>query len=69
MGGQINSLELSFDVINIGNLLNKDWGHTYGDGFGRYFSPFNYEGDGLFKFDGTHVIAIMTVITAVGVVR
>ena len=55
VGGQINSLELSFDIINIGNLLNKDWGHTYGDGFGRYFSPFNYEGDGLFKFDGTHV--------------
>ncbi|MCR5076940.1 MAG: carboxypeptidase regulatory-like domain-containing protein [Prevotella sp.] len=55
VGGQINSLELSFDIINIGNLLNKDWGHTYGDGFGRYFSPFNYEGNGLFKFDGTHV--------------
>ena len=55
VGGQVNSLELSFDIINVGNLLNKDWGHTYGDGFGRYFSPFNYEGDGLFKFDGTHV--------------
>lgn len=53
--GQINSLELSFDIINLGNLLNKDWGHTYGDGFGRYFSPFNYEGDGMFKFDGTHI--------------
>lgn len=55
VAGQINSLELSFDIINLGNLLNKDWGHTYGDGFGRYFSPFNYEGDGMFKFDGTHV--------------
>lgn len=49
VAGQINSLELSFDIINLGNLLNKDWGHTYGDGFGRYFSPFNYEGDGMFK--------------------
>ena len=55
VGGQLNSLELSFDIINLGNLLNKDWGHTYGDGFGRYFSPFNYEGNGVFKFDGTHV--------------
>ena len=55
VAGQINSLELSFDIINLGNLLNKDWGHTYGDGFGRYFSPFNYEGDGMFKFDGTHI--------------
>lgn len=55
VANQINSLELSFDVINIGNLLNKDWGHTYGDGFGRYFTPFNYEGNGKFKFDATHV--------------
>lgn len=55
VAGQTNSLELSFDIINLGNLLNKDWGHTYGDGFGRYFSPFNYEGNGVFKFDGTHV--------------
>ena len=55
VAGQTNSLELSLDIINIGNLLNKDWGHTYGDEFGRYFSPFNYEGNGVFKFDGTHV--------------
>lgn len=55
VAGQLNSLELSFDIINVGNLLNKDWGHTYGDGFGTYFSPFNYEGGGLFKFDATHI--------------
>lgn len=55
VGSNINSLELSMDIINVGNLLNKDWGHTYGDGFNRYFSPFNYEGKGVFKFDGTHV--------------
>ncbi len=54
VNGQINSLELTFDIINIGNLLNKDWGHTYGDGFGIYYSPFNYQGDGIYKFDGTY---------------
>lgn len=55
VGRQINSLELSFDIINVGNLLNKDWGHTYGDGFGVYYTPLSYEGDGVFKFDGTRV--------------
>lgn len=55
VGRDKHSLELSFDIINLGNLLNKDWGHTYGNGFGTYFSPFNYEGNGTFKFDATHV--------------
>lgn len=50
--GQINSLELSLDIINLGNLLNKDWGHTYGDGFGAYFSPVNYQGAGVYQFTG-----------------
>jgi len=27
--GSKNTLQISFDVINIGNLLNKDWGHLY----------------------------------------
>lgn len=52
VGKQINSLELSFDIINLGNLLNKDWGHTYGDGFGVYFSPVNYQGGGVYQFTG-----------------
>lgn len=50
--GQTNSLELSFDIINLGNLLNKDWGHTYGDGFGVYYSPVNYQGNGTYQFTG-----------------
>lgn len=54
VGGQINSLELSFDVINVGNLLNKDWGHTYGDGFGIHYSPVNYQGSGVYQFTGGH---------------
>ncbi|MDY6206735.1 MAG: TonB-dependent receptor [Prevotella sp.] len=52
VGKQINSLELSFDIINLGNLLNKDWGHTYGDGFGVYYSPVNYQGGGVYQFTG-----------------
>ncbi|MCH4147328.1 MAG: carboxypeptidase regulatory-like domain-containing protein [Prevotella sp.] len=52
VAGQINALELSFDIINIGNLLNKDWGHTYGDGFGIYQSPVNYQGGGVYQFTG-----------------
>lgn len=50
--GQVNSLELSFDIINLGNLLNKDWGKTYGDGFGIYYSPVNYQGNGVYQFTG-----------------
>ncbi len=52
VAGQTNSLELSFDIINLGNLLNKDWGHTYGDGFGVYYSPVTYRGNGVYQFTG-----------------
>lgn len=52
VGTQVNSVELSFDIINIGNLLNKDWGHTYGDGFGVYYSPVTYRGSGVYQFTG-----------------
>jgi outer membrane receptor protein involved in Fe transport len=27
--GSKNTLQLSFEIINIGNLINKDWGHLY----------------------------------------
>ena len=54
VAGQINSIELTFDILNVGNLLNKDWGHTYGDGFGTYFSPVNYQGGGVYQFTGAY---------------
>ena len=54
VAGQINSLELTFDILNVGNLLNKDWGHTYGDGFGTYYSPIDYKGDGVYQFTGAY---------------
>ncbi|OON67487.1 hypothetical protein B0919_17885 [Hymenobacter sp. CRA2] len=28
-GGKKNTIQLTFDIINFGNLLNKDWGHQY----------------------------------------
>ena len=43
-------------MLNVGNLLNKDWGHTYGDGFGIYYSPVNYQGGGLYKFTGQYAV-------------
>lgn len=29
IGNSLNKLQLSFDVMNVGNLLNKDWGKSY----------------------------------------
>ncbi|MCD8742053.1 carboxypeptidase regulatory-like domain-containing protein [Mucilaginibacter roseus] len=29
IGGKKNRLQLTFDVFNVGNLLNKDWGRSY----------------------------------------
>ena len=52
VAGQVNSVELTFDILNVGNLLNKDWGHTYGDGFGVYYSPVTYRGNGVYQFTG-----------------
>ncbi|PTL32732.1 cell envelope biogenesis protein OmpA [Prevotella sp. oral taxon 376] len=54
VAGQTNSIELSFDIINLANLLNKDWGHTMGDGFGLYSSPVNYQGKGVYQFTGSY---------------
>ena len=52
VAGDVNSIELTFDIMNVGNLLNKDWGHTNGDGFGVYYSPVTYRGNGVYQFTG-----------------
>lgn len=53
-GKYVHALELSLDILNLGNLLNKDWGHTYGDAFGVYYSPVNYQGNGVYQFTGQY---------------
>lgn len=46
-----HSLELTADIVNIGNMLNRDWGRTYGSTsvFENYY-PLIYAGGGDFKF-------------------
>ncbi len=69
VGRQINSLELSFDIINVGNLLNKDWGHTYGDGFGVYYTPLSYEATASSSSTARGLHATTAPTTAAGAVR
>ena len=47
-----HNLELTADIINIGNLLNKDWGRTYGStSLYENFFPIIYDNiSGNFKF-------------------
>ena len=47
--GKRNTIQLSFDIFNFSNFLNKDWGRIYQFGFGTY-SLVNFEG---FQADGT----------------
>ena len=54
VGKQINSIELTFDILNVGNMFNKKWGRytgTAGSTAG-YYSPVNYSGNGEFQFLG-----------------
>jgi hypothetical protein len=52
-GNRINSLELSFDILNVGNLFNKEWGRYGSAGGGAtYYSPITYSGNGQFQFLG-----------------
>lgn len=49
--GNIHSLELSFDIINVGNMLNKKWGHVTSlqSSTSTYYSPVTYS-SGEFQF-------------------
>lgn len=48
IGRNTRSLEFSLDLINIGNMLNKEWGHTYVSN--GYYNLINYVGNGHFQF-------------------
>jgi hypothetical protein len=43
VGNSTNKLQLSFDILNVGNMLNKEWGHyTYASN--QQFTLINYKG-------------------------
>jgi hypothetical protein len=43
IGGTTNKLQLSFDIINLGNMINKEWGHVkYASN--QQFTLINYKG-------------------------
>jgi hypothetical protein len=47
-GGSMRYIQVSFDIMNVGNLFNKEWGRTSaGSG---YYSPVTYSGNGQFQF-------------------
>jgi outer membrane receptor for ferrienterochelin and colicin len=50
-GGTIHSLELSFDILNVGNLFNREWGrYASAGGSATYYNPITYSGNGVFQF-------------------
>lgn len=50
-GKYVHALELTLDIMNVANLLNKDWGRTFSSGYNSEFvSPITYKGDGVFQF-------------------
>ena len=47
----MHALELALDIMNVANLLNKDWGRTYGSSYdSQFISPVTYSGEGKFQF-------------------
>lgn len=50
VGAQVHSVELSFDVLNVGNMFNKKWGRYTSTGTAKYYSPVTYSGNGQFQF-------------------
>ncbi len=48
IGKAMRGLELSLDIVNIGNLFSKDWGRTSVSTV--YYNPVIYKGDGEFQF-------------------
>lgn len=50
VGTQVHSVELSFDVLNVGNMFNKKWGRYTSTGTAKYYSPVTYSGNGQFQF-------------------
>ena len=51
IGGNLHRFQLSADIFNIGNLINKNWGTNYlVRGFNNYYDLYTFEG---YESDGT----------------
>lgn len=51
-GKYVHALEVTMDIMNIANLLNKKWGRTFSSGYNSEFvTPLTYSGGGEFQFD------------------
>ena len=51
IGKSAHKLEISMDIMNVGNLLNKNWGRTFGGN--NYYSPVSYNNKtGVYTFTG-----------------
>ena len=53
VGRQKHSIELTADIINFSNMLNPEWGRSYGMGLNSYFSPLTYNSSSK-KFQWLH---------------
>lgn len=42
-GKSAHALELSFDVLNVGNMVNKEWGRYNSTGSAMYYNPVTYD--------------------------
>lgn len=51
VGSYVHALEITMDIMNIANLLNKDWGRTYSTGYmSNFYAPIEYVGGGKYQF-------------------
>lgn len=58
VGNYVHALELSLDIMNVANLLNKDWGRTYSSNYvSEFMSPVTYsKGEYQFLQDADYVL-------------
>ena len=51
VGKYVHAFEVTFDILNIANMLNKDWGRTYSsNNSSEIISYLGYKGNGVFQF-------------------
>lgn len=51
-GKYVHALEVTMDIMNVANLLNKRWGRTFSSSYNSEFvTPLTYSGGGEFQFD------------------